>query len=121
VFEIDVDRRDEIFAVEESADGDFDSGNTALELKDFDLVSEGLFVGFEHADNVVAVFFFADEEAALDVLRFAAGLDDVAVGIFLNEFDGGIEGVEILIGNDVDAGIFNSSWPKERSSSRRSV
>src|SRR5262249_264239 len=106
MLEIDVDRRDEIFAIEESADGNFDSGNTALELKDFDLVGEGLFVGFQHADNVVAVFFFADEQAALDVLRFAAGLDDIAVGIFFNKFSGRIEGIEILVGNDVDAGIF---------------
>ena len=88
--------RDEFFAVEESADGDFDAGDAALQLEDFDFVGEGALVGLEHANDVVAVFFFANEQAALDVLRFAAGLDDVAVGIFLHEFDGRIEGIEIL-------------------------
>ena len=51
-----------------------------------------LFVGLEHADYVFAVVFFADEEAALDVLRFAAGFDDVAAGILLNVLDGVVEG-----------------------------
>src|SRR5205814_5996767 len=58
-----------------------------------------------HADDVFAVVFLAHEEAALDVLGFAAGLDDVAIGIFLDEFDGRVEGVEILVRNDVDAGF----------------
>ncbi len=106
VLEIDIDGSDEFFAVEEGADGNFDAGDAALELEDFDFVGEGAFVGFEHADDVVAVFFFADKEAALDVLGFAAGLDDVAIGIFHDEFDGGIEGFEILVGDDVDAGFF---------------
>ena len=106
VLEIDVDGGDEFFAVEEGADGDFDAGDAALELEDFDFIGEGALVSFEHADDVVAVFFFADEEAALDVLGLAAGLDDVAVGILHDEFDGGIEGFEILVGDDVDAGFF---------------
>ena len=38
-------------------------------------------------------------------MRFAAGLDDVAVGIFLHELDRGIEGLEVLVRNDVDAGL----------------
>jgi hypothetical protein len=38
-------------------------------------------------------------------LRFPAGFDDVAVGILFYEFNGGIEGVEILVGNDSDAGL----------------
>ncbi len=92
-------------AVEETADGDFDAINAALELEDLDFLGESSFVGLEHADNVFTVFFLADEEAALDVLGFAAGLDDVAVGIFLDEFDGRIEGVEILIRDDGDAGF----------------
>ena len=87
------------------SDGDFDAVDAALQLEDFDLVREGLLVGFQHADDVFAVFFFADEEAPLDVLRFPAGLDDVAVGIFLHEFDRRIEGVEILVWNNVDAGL----------------
>ena len=106
VFEVDVDRRDKFFAVEESADGDFDAGDAALELEDFDFLGEGAFVGFEHSNHVVAVFFFADKQAAFDVLRFAAGLDDVAVGILHHEFDGGIERVKILIRDDIHAGFF---------------
>ena len=73
--------------------------------KHFDFVAEGLFVGLEHANHVLAVFFFADEQAALDVLRFAAGLDDVAAGIFLDVLDGVVEGLEFSVGNDVDAGF----------------
>ena len=106
VLEVDVDGGDEFFAVEESADGDFDSGDAALELEDFDFVGEGALVGFEHANDIVAIFFFADKETALDVLGFAAGLDDIAVGIFHDEFDGGIERVEILVRDDIDAGFF---------------
>lgn len=106
VLEVDVDGGDEFFAVEESADGDFDAGNAALKLEDFDFVGEGALVGFEHTDDVVAVFFLADKEAALDVLGFAAGLDDIAVGIFHDEFNSGIERVKILVGDDVDASFF---------------
>ena len=105
MLEIDVDGSDEFFAVEEAADSDFDAVDAALELEDLNFFGEGAFVGFEHADNVVAIFFFADKQAALDVLRFAAGLDDVAIGIFLDEFDGGIEGIEFLVRDDGDAGL----------------
>ena len=105
MLEIDVDGGDEFFAVEEAADGNFDAGDAALELEDLNFFGEGAFVGFEHADNVVAIFFFANEEAALDVLGFPAGLDDVAVGIFLNELNGFVEVVEFLVRNDGDAGF----------------
>src|SRR5207249_8069789 len=79
------------------------SGNAALQLKNFDFVGECSFIGFEHTYDVFTVFFFADKKPALDVLRFAAGFDYVAVGIFLDEFDRGIEGVEVLVRNDIDA------------------
>jgi len=105
VFEIDVDGRDEFLAVEEGPNGDFDTIDAALELEDFDFVGKSFFVRLEHANDVFAVFFLTDKEAALDVLGFAAGLNDVAIGIFLDEFDGGIEGVEFLIGDDGDAGF----------------
>ncbi len=95
-----------LLPLKKCADGDFDAVDAALELKNFDFVGEGFFVSFEHADDVFAVFFFADKEAALDVLRFAAGLDDVAIRILLDEFDGRIERVEIFVGDDVDAGFF---------------
>src|SRR5260370_924000 len=106
VLEVDVDRRNEFLAVEESADGDFDAVDAALQLKHFDLVGEGFLVGLEHTDYVFAVFFFPNEQAALDVLRFAAGFDDVAVGIFLDELDGGVERIEVFVGNDAYAGGF---------------
>src|SRR5208283_5561610 len=92
VLEVDVDGSYEFLAVEETADGNFDAVYAALELEDLDLLGEGAFVGFQHADDVHAVFFLADKEAAFDVLGFAAGLDDVAIGIFLDEFDGRIKG-----------------------------
>src|SRR5258708_2050375 len=104
VLEVDVDRGDEFLAVEESANGDFDAIDAALQLKHFDLFGEGLLVGLQHANDVFAVFFFPDEQAALDVLRFAAGFNDITIGILLDEFNGGVEGVEILVGNDGDAG-----------------
>src|SRR5467141_23757 len=106
VLEVDVYRRDKFLAVEESADSDFDAVDAALQLKYFDLVGEGFLVGLEHADYVFAVFFLPYEQAALDVLRFPAGFDDVAVGILLDELDGGVERVEVLVGNDADAGGF---------------
>ena len=63
--------------------------------KTFDFVREGaLLYASSIRNDIVAVFFFTDKEAALDVaLGFAAGFDDVAVGIFHDEFDRGIEGV----------------------------
>ena len=106
MLEIDIYRGDEFFAVEESAHRDFDAVDAALELKNFDLVGEGFLVSLKHADDVFAVFLFAHEQAALDVLRFAAGFDDVAVRILLDEVDGGIEGIEVFVGNNADAGGF---------------
>ena len=64
VLEIDVDRADEILAVEESADSHFDSDHAALKLKDFNFIGEGPLVGFEHSNYVLPVFFLTDEEAA---------------------------------------------------------
>src|SRR5215472_6737243 len=81
VLEIDVDRVDEIFAVEESADRYFHSDHAPLELENLDFVGKSSFVGFQHANDVLAVVFFSDEKAAFDVLRFAAGFDDVTAGI----------------------------------------
>ncbi len=105
MLEINIDRSDEVFSVEECADGDFHSIDAALQLEDFNFVGESFFVGFEHANDVFAVFFFTDEQAAFYVLRFSAGLDYIAIGIFLDELDGGIERVEVFVGNDVHAGI----------------
>jgi len=106
VLEIDVDGRDEFLAIEEAADSDFDAVDAALELEDLDLLGKSLFVGFEHTDHVIAVFFLADEEAALHVLRFPARFNDVPVGVFLDELNGRIEGIEFLVGNDRDASFF---------------
>ena len=66
---------------------------------------KALFVGLEHANYVLAVFFLADEQTALHVLRFAAGLDHVAPGILRDVVDGVIERFEFVVGNDVDAGF----------------
>jgi len=104
VLEVDVDWRDEFLAIEKSADGDFDAVDAALELEDLNFIGESFLVGFEHANNIFAVFFFADEEAALDVLGFTAGLNDVTVGIFLNKLNGRVKRIKILIRNDGDAG-----------------
>jgi hypothetical protein len=106
VLEVDVYRSDEFFSIEETADGDFDAVHAALQLEDFDFVGKGALVGFQHSDHIIAIFFFADKQAALDVLGFTAGLDDIAIGIFLNKLNGGIEGIEILVRNDGDAGFF---------------
>ena len=106
MFEIDVDRVDERLAVEECADGDFDSGNTPLQLENFNLVGERFFVGLQHVDYVLAVVFFAHKEAALDVLRLATGFDDVAAGILLNVVNGVVEGRKFTVRNDADARVF---------------
>jgi hypothetical protein len=103
VLEVDVDGGDEFFAVEKGSDGDFDAVDAALKLEDFDFVGESSFVGFEHADDVFAVFFFPDEQAALDVLGFPTGFDDVAVRILLDELNGGIKGIKVFVGDDGDA------------------
>ncbi len=39
-------------------------------------------------------------------MRFATGFDDVTVGIFLDELDGGVKRVEVFVGNDGDSGGF---------------
>src|SRR4029077_11829513 len=106
VFEVDVDGSDKFFAVEETADGDFHAVHATLQLEYLDFFGESFFVGLKHADDVLAIFFLTDEQAALNVLGFAAGLDDIAIGIFFDEFDGRIEGIEILVRNDGDAGFF---------------
>src|SRR5208282_2838853 len=100
VLEINVHRSDESLTVVKCADSNFHAVDAALQLEDLDFVGKSLFVGFQHADDVFAVFFFADEEPALYVLRFSAGFDDVAVGIFLDEFNGGVERLKILVRND---------------------
>jgi len=62
VFEIDVDGVDEFLPLKKTADGDFDSIDATLELENLDFVGESFFVGLEHADDIFAVFFLADEE-----------------------------------------------------------
>src|SRR5437879_11994171 len=39
-------------------------------------------------------------------LRFTARFDDITVGILLDEINGGVEGIEVFVGNDADAGRF---------------
>jgi hypothetical protein len=75
-------------------------------LKNFDLVGKGTLVGIQHPDYVLSVFLFANKQTPLHVLGFAAGLDDVAIGIFHHVFHGFVEGIEFPVGDDVDAGLF---------------
>ncbi len=67
MLEVDVDRGDELAAVEERADRDFDAGDAALQLEHLDLVGKRFLVGIEHADHVLAVVLVAHEEAPLHV------------------------------------------------------
>ena len=100
-----VDRADEFFAIEKRADGHFNAGNATLQLKYLNFIRESLLVGFEHADDILAIFLFANEETTLYVLRFAAGFNHVAVRIFGNKLDRGVKRIEIFVGDDVDAGL----------------
>ena len=97
MFEVYVDRIHELLPVEEAAHGDFHPGHPALQLKNLDFIREGLLVGFQHADHVLAVFFFAHEQAALHILGLATGLDHIAVGVLDHVFDGLIERIELAI------------------------
>src|SRR5215472_15850987 len=106
VLEIDVDGIDEVFAVEKGAYRHFHADHEPLELENLDFVGKSSFVGFQHANDVLAVVFFSDEKAAFDVLRFAAGFDDVTAGILRDVLDGVVEGFKFAVGNDIDARLF---------------
>src|SRR5262249_16346369 len=82
------------------------SVHATLQLENFDFVGEGLFVGLEHADDVVAVFFLSHKQPPLYVLRFAASFNYVPVWIFLHVLDGVFAIVEFFITDDVYAGFF---------------
>src|SRR5688572_28323741 len=97
VLEIDAHRRDELPAVEELADRDLDAHDAALELELLHLVRPGALVVLQHLEHVAAVLLLADEEQALDVLRLAARLDDVAVGVLLHVRHRLVERGEVLV------------------------
>ena len=105
MLEIDVDRADEILAVEECAHGDFHSDHPALKLKDFNFIGEGPLVGFEHSNYVLPILFLAYKQPALYVLRFAAGLNDVAPGILCHVLDRIVERFKLGVGDDVHTGF----------------
>ena len=106
VLEIHIDRINEILAVEEAAHGHFDAHHAPLQLKNLDLVRERLFVRLQHADHVLPVFFLADKQAALHVLRLAARLDHVAAGILHHVLDRIVKRNEFAVGNNIHAGLF---------------
>ena len=81
VLEIDIDRLHELPAVEKRADGNLDPGDPLLQLKDRDLPRPVLSVGLQHFDHVFAVRVLPDEEQALEVLGFTAGLDDISIRV----------------------------------------
>ena len=105
VLEVDVDRIDELLAIEERPDCDLHARDPALQLENFDLIGKGPLVSIQHADYILSIFLFADKQSPLHVLGFAAGLDNVAIGIFYHVLHGFVEGIEFLVGDDVDAGF----------------
>src|SRR5690242_4808133 len=68
VFEIDACRQDKIFAVEERADGDLDSGGELLDLEAFNLRTPAPLEKRKHRDDVFSVLFLADIREHLFVL-----------------------------------------------------
>ena len=52
------------------------------------------------------VYKVANEETALDVLRFATGFDDITIRILFDELDCKVKGIEVFVGNDADASGF---------------
>ena len=108
----DVDRVDEALAVEERADRDLDSDDPLLELEDLDLVREGLLVGLEHADDVLAVLLVADEEPPLDVLRAPDGLMTYRVGFSWTYVIASSKLSKSLVRDDRDAGLLELLLPE---------
>ena len=105
MLEIDIDRIDEILAVEETAYRHFDARHAPLQLKYLDLVRQRLLVRLEHADDVLPVVFFADKQAPLHVLRFAARLDHIAAWILHHVLDRIVEGHEFAVRNNIHPGF----------------
>src|SRR3989442_9983882 len=105
VLEVDVDRQDEFLAIEECARRDLDTDDAPLQLKRLDAVGPGTLVVLEHLNDVFAVLVFAHEQELLDVLRLAARLDDVAVGVRAHVRERVVERVEVLLRDDRDAGL----------------
>src|SRR4051812_46796676 len=106
VLEVDADRQDELPSVEERADCYLDADHAPLQLERLDRVRQRALIVAKHLDDVLAVLLLADEEQPLVVLRLAARLDDVAIGVRRDVGDGLIERGEVLLRDDGDAGRF---------------
>ncbi len=105
MLEVDVDRQHEFLAVEERAGGDLDADDPALQLEGLHTIRPGALIVLEHLDHVLAVFVLPHEQELLDVLRLAARLDDIAVGVRAHESERVIERMKILLRDDRHAGL----------------
>src|SRR3989442_1154745 len=105
VLEVDVDRQDKFLAIKECARRDLDTDDAPLQLKRLDAVGPGALVVLEHLNDVFAVLVFTHEQQLLEVLRLTARLDDVAVGVGADVCEGVVEGVEVFLRDDGDAGL----------------
>ncbi|WP_053085207.1 hypothetical protein [Candidatus Competibacter denitrificans] len=74
-----------------------------MQLKFLDLVGPGALVVAQHLHHIAPIIFFTDKEQTLVVLRLAAGLDDVAGRVGLDERDSVTEGGEIFLRDDANA------------------
>jgi len=71
-------------------------------------VAPRLLVGVQHVDDVAAVVLVADVEEPLDVLDLAERFDDVRGGVLLDVSDPGVEVVEDVVFDGVDAVVFEN-------------
>jgi len=106
VLEVDVDRQHDPAAVEERTDGNLDTTHAPLQLEYFYRVGVDGLVGLEHVDHVLAAVFLSDEQQALDILGFAAWLDDVGARVLPDVGDRRIEVCEFRERDDRHAVLF---------------
>ena len=69
-----------------------------------DLVRPGSFVVVQDLQHVLTVLLLANEKQPFHVLGLATRLDDVAVRIRAHEVDRFVEGSEVLLRDNADAG-----------------
>ena len=105
MLEIDVDRIDELLAIEECPYRDLHSRDPALQLKNFDLIGKCPLVSVQHPDYVLSILLLADKQTPLHVLGLATGFDHVAIRILHHVLHRFVEGIEFPVRNDVDAGF----------------
>ena len=106
VLEVYVERIDELLCVKERADSDLHTSHAALQLEIPDLFRKGFFVRLKDANHILSVILITDEQATLHISGRARRLDDVALRIFFHVGGRVVEIIEVAIGNDVDAFLF---------------